>query len=61
MRQVVVDPLQASDEGVYQCQAYFTGEFVNSTVARESFFLDVFGKGVDILVYHVCDLILLYP
>ena len=46
VRQVVVDPLQASDEGYYYCQAYFVGEFVNSTSAREIVFLDVFGKRV---------------
>ena len=46
VRQVVVDPLQASDEGYYYCQAYYIGEFVNSTFARETVFLDVFGKRI---------------
>ena len=51
VRRVVVDPLQASDEGYYYCQAYFVGEFVNSTFAQEIVFLDVFGKRVQMLVH----------
>ena len=51
VRQIVLDPLQAVDEGYYFCQAYFSGEFVASNITQQIIFLDVFGK----LVLLICS------
>lgn len=44
IRDIVVDPLQPIDRGLYFCQAYFAGQFLTSTNATASIFLEVFGK-----------------
>ena len=44
VRQLVVDPLQAADEGLYVCQAYFAGQFLTSPNVSVPAFLEVFGK-----------------
>ena len=44
VRDIVVDPLQAIDQGVYTCQAYFAGQFLTSPNASAATFLEVFGK-----------------
>ena len=44
VRQIVVNPLQATDEGFYICQAYFAEQFLTSPSASVSVFLEVFGK-----------------
>ena len=55
VRTVVVDPLLASDEGYYSCQANFTGDFVTSPPAQELVFLDVLGKRESMATsYYVC-------
>ena len=44
VRDIVVDPLQATDEGFYSCQAYFAGQFLTGPNSTATVFLDVFGK-----------------
>lgn len=44
VRDIVVDPLQVADEGLYICQAYFAGQFLTSPNVSATAFLEVFGK-----------------
>ena len=44
VRQIMVDPLEAADEGLYICQAYFAGQFLTSPNTSVTTFLQVFGK-----------------
>ena len=44
VRQIVVDPLEAADEGLYICQAYFAGQFLTSPSVSVPAFVEVFGK-----------------
>ena len=43
-RDIVVDPLQPIDQGLYICQAYFAGPFLTSPSMSVTTFLEVFGK-----------------
>ena len=44
VRSVVLDPLETTDEGYYYCRATFMGEFITTSVAQETVYLDVFGE-----------------
>ena len=47
VRSVVIDPLEATDEGSYYCRATFMGEFITPNFAQELFYLDVFGRYIE--------------
>ena len=59
VRQLVVDPLQATDEGLYICQAYFAGLFLTSSNVSVPAFLEVFGKN-RLFLYFVLDFMLFH-
>ena len=51
VRQIMVGPLEAGDEGLYICQTYFAGQFLTSPNTTVHVFLDVLGKKLQLLIH----------